>query len=644
MLIDELTEEKQLLMSTQLTQQTVPSTLDSSLAEIDIWPQGSNEKSSKEFAVGPFSVIDLGNPDTTHVAAVLPAGTLSPTATVPPADTLAHAETLLTTQATSTSLFEPPISLTDYLQWSDLFDLNFEAWCNPLRRDIDIGDDTNPEVDTELGDYTNTLKPSMSWSTPNSNTVKDGDLLNEGPALLKHFVDNVIGAIAALPYHAKSPYKLLNFSSATQTLASLTYLNLPVSSANIANLYALLACSAYHLAHNPSGPGVSNRTFWSEIANRAQEKATCRLQMSLQSEMDGTNKAKYKDQLIALLSLLAWAVMTGDHKAARYYMVESERLLRIRGLSKRHLSRRARLLHHMYTWARIVGESTYVLHGKGNAITEQRVTALQFQSGPDARLDDFLRLEIVPDREEPDYEQLPKEHEVVLQDVHLEDPRLYHETMFLQIYGISEHWLSLLSQTTRLSNVKDSLGAKSQMQEWLKTRIKRLEDRICTFVARHTLPDGAPPKPRPTEYMLEALNSGLVIFFYRRLRDVNEWILQSHVDNVISALRRFDESMAQQNIQGVGTPWPAFISGCEASPGTRRKALQHWLEQAWWKTGLQSYSTAKDMMQMVWSARDQATDSSRSSVKNIGGKASATPAATNWVDISRERKQWVNLW
>lgn len=49
----------------------------------------------------------------------------------------------------------------------------------------------------------------------------------------------------------------------------------------------------------------------------------------------------------------------------------------------------------------------------------------------------------------------------------------------------------------------------------------------------------------PSEAILRALNSALVIFFNRRIRDVHPLISQVHVNEVINALRDFDRGQAQ---------------------------------------------------------------------------------------------------
>lgn len=121
--------------------------------------------------------------------------------------------------------------------------------------------------------------------------------------------------------------------------------------------------------------------------------------------------------------------------------------MRLRGLSKREISRKARVLHHIYTWMRIVGESTYVLHDYNpsasfiealNHCFQPREDMLEYdnsrRSGLDARLDDFLLLQ--PRHSDSDLDiDAPKEREVALHDIHLEDSRRWADTLYSEIYG-----------------------------------------------------------------------------------------------------------------------------------------------------------------------------------------------------------------
>lgn len=389
-------------------------------------------------------------------------------------------------------------------------------------------------------------------------------------------------------------------------------------------------------------------------------------------------------------------------------MIDAERLLRLRGLAKWEISKKARLLHHIYTWIRIVGESTYVIQDYETncpVVLDQIVSPRHLgsrrqdpdqempgrgqrdpQLSPHSRLDDFLRLEEHNSDSDLELDE-SKDYETGLHDIHLEDSRHFANTMYLQMYGIPETWLSLVSQTTRLANIMDMArhgsieGKDGALQEYLNNRAARLEHTICSF-AGYPIPStqsatwviddsradsddvsGASSSGTrsPGSQILQALVSALVILFYRRIRKVNSLILQGHVDDVITALRDFDDALAHSSLEGPGTPWPAFVAGCEAITPPRRQALKDWFERAQAKCGLPVFTRAKNLMMEVWEKRDGCcvTTSDRSRRKSGGvrgtgilrGRSSTGRAHRSsshhepwtWIEACREQKLWVML-
>lgn len=296
-------------------------------------------------------------------------------------------------------------------------------------------------------------------------------------------------------------------------------------------------------------------------------------------------------------------------------MIDAERLLRRRGLAKRHISRRARLCHHTYTWHRILDESTYVLRSHRtvkadlNSLSPTAAREEHHKSVPVdySRLDDFLRLE--PEEPQSMGEATAvthKDNESGLRDIHLEDSREF-EAFFLQIYGVAETWLSLLSQTTRLANVVDTVKLSKECmsleaQKRFEKRQQHLENKICAFAAAN--PGHNNEISEPSVSMVRALNYALVIFFYRRVKDVNPWILQSHVQEVASALKEFETSCQKHDFDGPGCPWPAFMAGCEALKQEQRDYFSQWFEIAISKTSFPRLSAAKACMEEVWNAKN----------------------------------------
>lgn len=352
-------------------------------------------------------------------------------------------------------------------------------------------------------------------------------------------------------------------------------------------------------------------------------------------------------------------------------MIDAERLLRVKGLAKREISRKCRLLHHVYSWIRIVGESTYVIHdyssygsvvdnmsvahraGRLHRSSERRTESSQSKSGHNARLDDFLRLEPHSSDSDLDIDEI-KEHQGALQDIHLEDSRLFGGTMY-QIYGISETWLSLVSQTTRLANILDATkyGKNTDVSfvDFLQKRAGRLENIVCSFALKDPTSDDededltSPENRPPNYYMLRAMNSALVILFYRRIRNVNSLILQGHVDSVVQSLRDFDAALIAQGFEGPGSAWPAFIAGCEAKSRRNRKYIMSWLDKGFEKCGLEYFGASRRIMKEVWERQDQPTplmDPGSDGSSQSRPQKSASYQHT-WVDVLREKDYWVML-
>ena len=537
----------------------------------------------------------------------------------------------------------PPLEMDFALQWDDLFAFDFENEYSTGQNDLFLMDVT-PELTFDAmsgvpseGQPGNAVAPEYAASACTPTVV-----FQHAQIMLKYFLHHVIPSMAGLPFGRKSPWKVGHLVSAVHTLAELTYLDIKdVKHANAANLFGLLASSSYMM----SGLGHAGAD-WKSIFDYTRHEAKRRLQLSLREEMNGPKKAKYKEQLQAMLSLFATAVICGSQDDARRLIIDTERLLRTRGLSKPFISSKCRMLHHVYTWARIVCESTYVLHDYGNSDSlERRLHGEGARSaaerGPhtqeekEAPLDNFLRLDF---RNEEDITAGPKDPGVGLHDIHLDDPRKDFATMYDQIYGLPEPWLSLLSRTIKLANVIDAwrsfdpASGDLTQPEVLQKRARAIEDMVCSYAAQDTAEDSF----SPNYHMTRALTAALVIYFYRRVRDVNPWMMQKHVDDVISALRDYDHALQVKEIQGPGTAWPAYIAGCEALTTNRREPLAEWVARAHRQTGMMGYKNASDQMREVWRRRDEA-DSGRS--------ASLTDKSTSWtwMAVSRDRGEWILL-
>lgn len=277
-------------------------------------------------------------------------------------------------------------------------------------------------------------------------------------------------------------------------------------------------------------------------------------------------------------------------------------------------------------------------------------------------MDDFLRIQSQGAESDDDGEAL-KDQETGLRDIHLEDGRVWSNTLYMDIYGIPEIWLSYVSQTTRVANIMDYLDETGvqpmrRFQECLQRKTTQLENRICSLSAQYSNAGEVWPShdtqgtitPKPTlasRAMMRAMTSALLILFYRRIRKVHPFILQTHVNDVIGALKEFDLAHDVTDVQSPGTPWPAFIAGSEAMSKNSRDWLMDWMQKGAMQSAFNGFTTSQQVMREVWERRDLAAKSVDKDTNSPSDQRSAVKKRKNiysWVDVLREGNFWLMLY
>ena len=307
-------------MNAALQSELASRPVDESIMELETRSKNTSPSANRSQAVGPFGVLDftgtqrsvetpsIANPEQSlesHTAPVDVPNTTSP-------------QTDLS--------FESLNNMDDFLDWPDLFELDFNS---PELTSSGIGyalpagspgiedsyrfDQHNrpqqADSDQEYDQQPHDLPLLTSHNPP------EASLRNITPAdaqsLLKHFNDQVIAHISSLPPSEKPHWFIFNVQSAILTLANVTFMQTSSSShATLANLMALLAMSAHHLAHQTHSNCTLRASHWRNIGESAIRHAKEHLQHSLRTEVRGPNRAKYKDQIMALSAMLAYAVWT----------------------------------------------------------------------------------------------------------------------------------------------------------------------------------------------------------------------------------------------------------------------------------------------------------------------------------------------
>ncbi|ORY65123.1 fungal-specific transcription factor domain-containing protein [Pseudomassariella vexata] len=392
-----------------------------------------------------------------------------------------------------------------------------------------------------------------------------------GP-LLRYYKQHMMKPSSSMQAKRKSPWQILFLPCALETFAELTLWN-QSSHTRSTILYSLVAHSAFQL-HQKNIPEFPSTVPWGVVGLKHQQAAQRHLRIALQTEMQGGDHVKYTQLLMAILAAAMVSLFNSAHNF-RSFLLDAERLIRLYGLKHRK-TYKMRILHHMYTYLRVVAESTSIanadVNNKGSFGTPA-VVLRRFRIAEDA-----LNIGLDPARE--------KTMEVGYNDIHLEVQGYWKETLFTEIYGVPESLITLLSQVISFANEKTRLESKVRNDPAVSTalnhHIKTLESNIWSW----KLPGETGPQPlqdsahglwdQPNaRSMTLAMHQALIIYLYRRVYNVNAMILQDSVRKTLDYLQPcIDEGVDDQDF-ATSIVWPVFIASCEAmTPELQEQALK----------------------------------------------------------------------
>ncbi|KAF5964016.1 transcription factor ARG81 [Fusarium bulbicola] len=436
-----------------------------------------------------------------------------------------------------------------------------------------MGNDTAAQEDT----IDPSLQHQMTEVVPYPrNITSPSGLPEEAEPLLRHYRQHIAGQRSTMQAKRKSPWEIIFLPCALETFAELSLWN-EASHTRSSIFYTLLAHSALQL-HMSKAPN-SLAADWKEIGLKNHERAQNHLRQALQHEMFGPRQASYKELLMAILAMaMTSGQLHNGARAFRIFLLDAERLIRLRGLANQAQNPfKSRLLHHMYTHLRVIAESISLWSEPLPESSSEIQGREQFRT---FRItEEGLNMGLDPAQEKTD--------ELGYNDIHLEVQGRWTQTLYPVIYGIPESLMTLLSQTVSLSNEKNRLETVARcnpsISEALSKHTKTLENRIWAWPS--TL-DPTEPVKMPTgdedlvrhpqvRSMTLAIHQALVIYFYRRVYDMNAMILQDLVRKTLEYLEPCLSELIDDQDFATSLAWPAFVAACEAvSPDLQERALK----------------------------------------------------------------------
>jgi arginine metabolism regulation protein II len=299
-------------------------------------------------------------------------------------------------------------------------------------------------------------------------------------------------------------------------------------------------------------------------------------------------------------------ILNGDSEKHRSCLVQAEKFISINGFGKSIISQKRRSLHHCYAYMRIMAETTCIADGLSEKLTNTSILSEDDAPSAEFRIssDIIFSENILAEEKDPSVAQ---------RDLHLAIPGRWSLTLFPEMYGVAESFLMLLSQVIRLANERDfsmlyqtGSGSLNLRDFWL--RAKTLEKGInillssCTSESNHDY-DSETEADNPRA---QAMYTALLIFFHRRIYDLDATMLQREVNSVCSFLTSIQQDEAGRRGESMATLiWPAFIAACEAVDSTSQAFFSQWFDTCSTATALVNASVAKSIIETIWAKRQE---------------------------------------
>ncbi|OQD72028.1 hypothetical protein PENPOL_c001G01821 [Penicillium polonicum] len=409
--------------------------------------------------------------------------------------------------------------------------------------------------------------------------------------LLDHYRHTMVTFFTPARVEAKSPWEAIYIPSLLSTVGEIGLAG-DSSNAKVSLLFAVFAISAFSQSQS-SSPEEQGYQDWNALGELYRERASRRLKQSLFNlSHDKAKKEKYKDILMALLSMVTICVVSGKMENAAHYLRDIEEIINLHGVQKVSQSSKVRMLHSIYLYLRVVTERTCI-EGRSQPNIFVNSLTLSISSSQDISTWDRL---------------IGFSSPLTEGTLNLDTPS---KSTFEEIYSVPQSLFKLILQTTHLSvlvNKMQTSGTYNIDHGSLPGQVKDLESKICTWEYEspgnwHSAHTPLPQREIFPYHFVQAMYKALIVYFYRSVRDVNTVILQVYVQQIIDHLFEYDKKKEQHMDQSANTCWPGFIAGCEALDPKLREQISDWLERSGRSTGIRMFIVALEALQKVWHTR-----------------------------------------
>lgn len=298
-------------------------------------------------------------------------------------------------------------------------------------------------------------------------------------------------------------------------------------------------------------------------------------------------------------------VFSGDMKEARCYLLDAQRFVSRFGIEQSARSRKARMLHSIYLYLRILEESTDIQlredqfqkqSGEYHGSTQMSMSGIRTSIWAD-------NLTLCPD---------DTRHGSLASTGIQSGCSIDSIAIFEQIYSVPVSLFKLIARATEVAREMEELrkcGLSPETDvDLLWSEVKTLEQQICDWKNQYgefgSNQGDSLPRESLLYHLAEAIHAALMIFFYRRVRDMHSGAVQHWVKQTADHLLTVERLKLECGDRSANLCWPGFIAGCEATGAEIRRQWSQWFDRSYKDSHIRMFDVARVAMEDIWRTKD----------------------------------------
>lgn len=438
--------------------------------------------------------------------------------------------------------------------------------------------------------------------------------------LLDHYYQKVADMMTVIPF-VQNPWKTIYFPRAIKALGDLCAMG-KTSNSRLGLLNALLAVSCFSL-QSKFPKGSQEMKFFLNLGIEFRLQASSFLkQIFSQNDLDlqlKNKSEKYKDVLVAHLSMNTIDVVWGTMADCPYYLSICEDIISKRMKQRPHLSNKAKVLHRVFSFLKLIQDSTnYSILSSINSDLRSKFFNRLLESQNNGKTTEFyenvdqdgvieigfvnkgsFNEEYSPEFIDEDTWKTKTNKEVLLTDA---------------LYGLPNSLILLFSETVKLIKLKlffDKVKKTKKIENDLLKFSKLIESfekkllnwknewKLTKFNNKVFISD----LHEAIHHHSSGFYNSLIIYYFTMIKDMKIEFLQTYSIGCITHLEDLHKLIDdKKDVKVLPLMWQGFIGGCIAIDADLQNRYRKWASDLA-NDGVGSYWGARQMMFEVWRRR-----------------------------------------